>query len=186
MCGRRADWGFGGPFFGGPWGAWARGPRRRPMFESGEVKFVVLRLLREKPMHGYEVIRAMEERTGGCYSPSPGTIYPTLQLLEDEGYVRVEETGGKKVYHVTPEGEAYLDDHGDLLAEILERLRDTVRDLTGGGVGEVRQAFARLAKVTFKSAWRRGPNDPALERVAEVLKRAADEVEKAWADEATA
>jgi DNA-binding PadR family transcriptional regulator len=174
------DWDFGGSFFAGPWAAWARGPRRRPMFESGEVKFVVLRLLREKPMHGYDVIRAMEERTGGCYSPSPGTIYPTLQLLEDEGYVRVEEAGGKKVYHITPEGEKYLDEHGDVLTEILGRVRDTVRDLTGGGVGEVHQAFARLAKVTFKRAWGRAPDDPALKRVAAILERAAEDVKKAW------
>jgi DNA-binding PadR family transcriptional regulator len=156
------------------------------MFESGEVKFVVLRLLREKPMHGYEVIRAMEERTGGCYTPSPGTVYPTLQLLEDEGFVRAEEAGGKKVYHITPEGEAYLDEHGDVLAEILDRVRETVRDLTGGGAGEMHQAFGRLAAVTFKRAWRRGPEDPALRRVAEILEQAAKDVEKAWAGETSA
>ena len=68
------------------------------MFESGEVKFVILRLLKEKPRHGYEVIKALEEKLGGYYTPSAGTVYPTLQLLEDEGYVRAVETEGKKVY----------------------------------------------------------------------------------------
>ena len=151
------------------------------MFESGEVKFVVLRLLREKPMHGYEVMRALEQKMSGCYTPSAGTVYPTLQLLEDEGYVRSEESGGKKVYHITPEGEKYLDEHRDLLEDILDRVRETVREFTGGGAGEVQQAFVHLAGVTFKRAWRRGPDDPALKRVAEILQKAADDIEKAWA-----
>lgn len=188
MNGKRRDedfWSgfpFGGSWGGGPWGGpRGRGPRRRrQMFESGEVKFVVLRMLKEKPMHGYEVMRALEERMSGCYTPSAGTVYPTLQLLEDEGYVTAVETDGKKVYHVTPEGERYLEEHRDLLDEILDRVRETVRDFTGGGVGEVQQAFARVAKVTFKRAWRRGPDDPALKQVAEILRKAADEIERAW------
>jgi DNA-binding PadR family transcriptional regulator len=150
------------------------------MFESGEVKFVVLRMLKEKPMHGYEVMRALEERMAGCYTPSAGTVYPTLQLLEDEGYVKAVETDGKKVYHITPEGERYLEQNRDLLDEILDRVRETVRDFTGGGVGEVQHAFANLAKTTFKRAWRRGPDDPALKRVAEILRKAAEEIDRAW------
>jgi DNA-binding PadR family transcriptional regulator len=150
------------------------------MFESGEVKFVILRLLNEKPRHGYDVIRALEEKFGGLYTPSAGTVYPTLQLLEDEGYVRVVEENGKKVYHVTPEGARYLEEHRDLLDEIIGRVRETVRDFTGGGSGEVHQAFAHLAGVTFKRAWRRGPDDPALKRVAEILKKAADDIEQAF------
>ena len=181
MHGKRHEWGFGPGFpFGPGWGGPRRGRRRTQMFESGEVKFVILRLLREKPRHGYEVIKALEEQMHGCYTPSAGTVYPTLQLLEDEGYVRVVETDGKKVYHITPEGERYLDEHRDLLDEILDRVRETVRDFTGGGLGEVQSAFARLAGVTFKRAWRRGPEDPALRRVAEILRKAADDVEQAW------
>ena len=149
MCSAKDDWGFG-PWFGGArwWGAGAgpRGSRRRnQMFESGEVKFVILRLLKEKPRHGYEVIKALEEKMGGYYTPSAGTVYPTLQLLEDEGYVRAVETEGKKVYHVTPEGERYLEQHRDLLDDILDRVRETVRDFAGGGMGEVQGAFAKLA-----------------------------------------
>jgi DNA-binding PadR family transcriptional regulator len=186
----RDDWGFGqgfpfGPGF--PFGGWrggggpGRGPRRRgQMFGSGEVKFVILRLLKEKPRHGYEVIRALEEKMGGCYTPSAGTVYPTLQLLEDEGYVRAVETDGKKVYHVTPEGERYLEEHRDFLDEILDRVRETVREFTGGGIGEVQSAFAHLAGTTFKRAWRRGPDDPALKQVAEILRKAADDIEQAW------
>jgi DNA-binding PadR family transcriptional regulator len=185
MRGRRDDWDFG-EFFGnfGPkvWaGAWGRGQRRRhQMFESGEVKYVILRLLKEKPRHGYEIIRALEEKMAGCYTPSAGTVYPTLQLLEDQGYIRAVETEGKKVYHVTPEGEKFLNEHRDVLDDIFEKVRDTVRDFAGGDMGELHGAFARVARVTFGRAWRKGPEHPALRRVAEILKKAADDIEKAW------
>ncbi len=183
MRNSRDDWGFGPgfPFGHRWWGGPPRGARRRgPMFESGEVKFVILRLLKEKPRHGYEVIKALEEKMSGCYTASAGTVYPTLQLLEDEGYIRAVDTEGKKVYHVTPEGEKYLEEHRDLLDEILDRVRETVRDFTGGGIGELQGAFARLAGVTFRRAWRLGPEDPALKRVAEILRKAADDIEQAW------
>jgi DNA-binding PadR family transcriptional regulator len=185
MCSARDDWGFGPWFAGARWwgggpGPGTRGRRRNQMFESGEVKFVILRLLKEKPRHGYEVIKALEEKMGGYYTPSAGTVYPTLQLLEDEGYVRAVESDGKKVYHVTPEGERYLEQHRDLLDEILDRVRETVRDFAGGGRGEVQSAFAKLAATTFKRAWRRGPDDPALTRVAEILRKATDDIEQAW------
>ena len=176
------DFGAGFPFWGRGWGE--RGPKRgrgrRQMFEAGEIKFVILRLLREKPRHGYEVIKALEERMAGCYTPSPGTVYPTLQMLEDQGYVRGVEAEGKKVYEITPEGIKYLDEHRDMLDEIIDRVRETVQDFTGGAIGELQGEFARLARGTFRHAWRRGPDDPAVRRVVEILKQAADDVEKAW------
>jgi len=150
------------------------------MFESGEMKFVILRLIREKPRHGYEVMKALEEKFRGHYTPSAGSVYPTLQLLEDEGFVRAVDTDGKKVYHITPEGEQYLDAHRDVLDEIFERVRETVRDFTGGGLGEVQGAFAQLAGTTFRRAWRLGPNDPSLKRVAEILKKAANDIDEVW------
>jgi DNA-binding PadR family transcriptional regulator len=192
MCNPRDDWGFGpgfpfGKWWAGAWSSGSRGSRRRSqMFESGEVKFVILRLLKEKPRHGYEIIKALEEKMGGYYTPSAGTVYPTLQLLEDEGYIRADESEGKKVYHVTPAGERYLEEHRDLLDEILDRVRETVRDFTGGGIGEVQGAFAQLAAVTLRKAWRRGPEDPALQRVAEILRKAKDEIEQAWQGGGTA
>jgi DNA-binding PadR family transcriptional regulator len=150
------------------------------MFGQGEVKFVILRLLKEKPRHGYEVIKALEEKMSGCYTASAGTVYPTLQLLEDEGYIKAVDTDGKKVYHVTPEGERYLEEHRDMLDGIIDRVRETVRDFTGGGIGEIQGAFAHLAAVTFKRAWRKGPDDPALLRVAEILRKAGDDIEQVW------
>ena len=184
MCSQRSgfDFGAGFPFWGRGWGEWGpgRGRGRRQMFEAGEIKFVILRLLKEKPRHGYEVIKALEERMAGCYTPSAGTVYPTLQMLEDQGYVRGVDQGGKKVYEITPEGERYLEEHRDLLDEIVDRVRETVRDFTGGAIGELQGEFARLARSTFRLAWRRGPDDPAVKRVAEILKQAADDIERAW------
>lgn len=183
MCSQRNNFDFSGfPFFGGGPGEWGRrrGRGRRQMFESGEIKFVILRLLKDKPMHGYEVMKALEERMAGCYTPSAGTVYPTLQLLEDQGYVRGVDAAGKKVYEITPEGLKYLDEHRDLLDEIIDRVRETVRDFTGGALGELQGEFARLARVTFRHAWRRGPDDPGARRVAEILKQAADDIEQAW------
>jgi len=190
MCSQRGGFDFGGfPFGHRAWGEWGpkRGGRgRRQMFEAGEIKFVILRLLKEKPRHGYEVIKALEEKMGGYYTPSPGTVYPTLQLLEDQGYVRAVEAEGKKVYEITPEGEKYLEEHRDLLDDIVDRVRETVRDFTGGAIGELQGEFARLARGTFRHAWRRGPDDPAVKRVAEILKRAADEIVEAWRTSTTA
>ncbi len=171
--------GFGPRFwaFGGPAG---HRPRHRPggkWFESGEMRLVILRLIREKPRHGYEIIKALEERMGGCYTPSAGTVYPTLQLLEDQGFVRIVEEGGKKVYHITPEGERYLDEHQDALSDIGERIKEAMRGVVGGHIAEVNQAFGRLARLTFKEAWRSGPESERTQRIAEVLKRAAAEIE---------
>lgn len=92
--------GFGGR--GGPWGRFPGGPRAR----RGDVRAAILTLLLEKPMHGYEMIRELESRSGGFWRPSAGSIYPTLQLLEDEGLLRSEETEGKRLYSLTDAGKA--------------------------------------------------------------------------------
>ncbi len=90
--------GFPGPFFG-------RGPR----VARGDVRAAILALLAEEPMHGYQVIQELAERSGGVWQPSPGSVYPTLQQLEDEGLVRSQETDGRRVYHLTDAGRAEFD-----------------------------------------------------------------------------
>ena len=171
-------WAFGvpgcGPRAGGPWAR--RG--RRQVFESGEMKYVILRLLRDKPMHGYEVIRALEEKLGGWYTPSAGTVYPTLQLLEDEGYVRIVETEGKKVYHVTPEGEKFLEEHKSTLEEIMERVGDALRGLAEGPIGDLNSSLGRLAKAAWSQSVRAGMHSERAKKIAEILRRAADEIEQ--------
>ncbi len=99
---------------------------------------------------------------------------------KDQGYVRVVETEGKKVYHITPEGERFLEENRGVLDEIFDRVRETVRDFAGGDMGEIHSAFGRVAKVTFGRAWRRGPEHPSLKQVAEILRKTADDIELAW------
>ena len=182
------DWGLGeffeGVFDFSEWGRPHRhrwqGRRRAQMFEAGEIRLVILRLLRERPRHGYDIIKALEERMAGCYTPSAGTVYPTLQLLEDQGLVRAEEEEGKRVYHITPAGEALLEERRSEVDEIIDRVRETVRDFAGGAMGDLNRAFGHLAALTFKEAFRRGPGDPAVRRVADLLRRAAEEIEREW------
>src|SRR2546428_10690546 len=78
--------------------AWSGRRRRRQWFESGDMKYVILKLLQDKPRHGYEVMKELEERMHGCYSPSPGTVYPTLQWLDDDGRVPTRAAAGTKGY----------------------------------------------------------------------------------------
>lgn len=95
-------WGMGPGFGGGPWGG-AGGPWRA---RRGDVRAAILALLTEKPMHGYEVIGEIDQRTEGAWRPSPGSVYPTLQMLEDEGLVAAEEVEGKRRFTLTDTGKA--------------------------------------------------------------------------------
>src|SRR6266704_1381311 len=105
--------GFGPRFFGlrrvrrpfGPGGPGGEGPR---FFGRGDIKFALLELLQERPMYGDEMMKALEEKSAGFYTPSPGSIYPTLQMLEDRGFVTSQDVEGKKVYSITDAGRALL------------------------------------------------------------------------------
>jgi DNA-binding PadR family transcriptional regulator len=103
----------------------ARGGRA---FNYGEFRLLALAMIGEEPRHGYELMKAVEERMGGSYSPSPGVIYPTLSWLEDMGYVSAEaDQGGRKRYRITPEGEAFLTANRSAIDEVRSRM--------GGGRG---------------------------------------------------
>ena len=105
--------GRGGPFGrhrGGPFGG--RGPR---MFDPGALRLVVLGLIAEEPRHGYDIIKALEAKFQGAYSPSPGAIYPMLQMLEEADLVVSETNGNKRLYSITEQGNAYLAEHADEL-----------------------------------------------------------------------
>ena len=78
------------------------------MFDHGDLRFILLSMIAAKPAHGYDLIKALEERMGGGYSPSPGVIYPTLTMLEEQGFARVTADDGKKLYQATEEGVAFL------------------------------------------------------------------------------
>jgi len=113
-------------------GHYVHGPAR--MFEKGDLKYVILDLLKDKPAHGYEIIKELEERFHGFYSPSAGSVYPTLQLLEDIGYVKSAEQDGKKVYTITDEGKKFLTEREDTIGKI----RDHVHEFWGENREELR------------------------------------------------
>jgi DNA-binding PadR family transcriptional regulator len=101
----RGPWGFGGPPFPGPW--FAGGGRPRP--RRGDVRLAVLTLLAEQPMHGYQIITELGSRSGGVWRPSPGSVYPTLQQLQDEGLVTVAEEDGRRTFSLTDAGKAEVE-----------------------------------------------------------------------------
>ena len=148
------------------------------MFEQGDLRYVVLRLLEEKPRHGYEIIKALEERFGGAYAPSPGTVYPTLQLLEDLGYARVMPgPEGKKVYEITDEGRVHLAENRDTVDSIFDRITKLVGHFLDEPMTEVHGAFRRVGKATYGRATASVQDPSVLASIAEILDRAAKEIE---------
>lgn len=111
-----------GPWASGPWGIWGHGPWapfggpprggwRGPKARRGDVRAAILAVLAEEPMNGYQIIQEIAERSGGVWKPSPGSVYPTLQQLEDEGLVRADESSGRRSFHLTDAGQQYVDEH---------------------------------------------------------------------------
>jgi DNA-binding PadR family transcriptional regulator len=121
---RGGPFGFGGrhgkgDFGGRDPGDWMRAKR---MLAQGDLRLIALALINEAPRHGYEIIKLLEEKTADWYSPSPGIIYPTLTFLEEAGYVTASTEGSKKLYTITEEGKAYLNDNREIVDTVLDRL----------------------------------------------------------------
>jgi DNA-binding PadR family transcriptional regulator len=100
-----------------------RGPWREDSFQKGDLKYVILDLLKEKPRHGYEIIRELEGISHGLYTPSPGAVYPTLQMLEEMGYTKAAERDGKKIYTITEEGLKFLAERKDSADEVRSQMK---------------------------------------------------------------
>lgn len=152
------------------------GPGAR-FFERGGIKFAILDMLKDKPRHGYEIIREMEEKSGGFYSPSPGAVYPTLQALEDQDFVSSTTEEGKRVYSITEAGLTYLEGH----KEQAQGHRDRWQAHWGPGPhgegrmggGEMRDMFGELIRSVRRSA-----SDPEkMKEIRDVLHEAAKKVE---------
>src|SRR5581483_1799679 len=156
----------------GWWGARGRGR----LFERGDLKYVILELLAERPRHGYDVIRALEERFRGLYSPSPGAVYPTLQMLEEMGYAAASEGDGKRVYAITDAGRRFLAERQPVMDDLRARM--------GAWWGPELRAEARalmheLREIgqLFRQEWRGQGLDPQrLRRIREVVIRAKGEI----------
>jgi len=130
--------GFGG--FGPGFGENAR----ERLFDSGELRLVILQLLAEKPSYGYEIIKAIEERLSGGYAPSPGVVYPTLTLLEEEGYAVSSAEGSKKLYTVTEQGAEYLKTNQATVKAIFGRIEQAGKIFGRGRSPQIMRALMNL------------------------------------------
>ena len=159
-------------------GQHAGGRRGGRMFDHGELRLVVLALIAERPRYGYEIIKEIEDRLGGGYSPSPGVIYPTLTLLEELGHATVAEAGGKKHYTITPEGQAALAANQAAVDAALARMRDVGATRTSAGQPQIVRAMENL-KLALRLRLENGPlTEAQLRSVAEALDAAALAVER--------
>lgn len=153
-------------------------PRRRRgrrLFERGDLKYVVLDLLAEQPRHGYDIIRVLEDRFEGLYSPSPGSVYPTLEMLADMGFVDAHERDGKRIFSITAEGSSFLAEHGSVLEDVRHRIGAWPSASGREELGEVGQELRRLRQLLGKG--RAHMNVEGLRRVREILARARSEVD---------
>ncbi|HEU4776736.1 MAG TPA: PadR family transcriptional regulator [Telluria sp.] len=146
-----------------------RGPK---MFDAGAMRYVVLHLLAEKPRHGYELIKEIEQLAGGGYTPSPGAIYPLLAMLLDLGHIDSSADGNKKLHTITPEGQAFLDDNRQLVDAVLARLHHPVE----GGRGGLRSAMHALKEVVIQQARSAPGDDGRMAQIIAILQRAMHDI----------
>src|SRR5690348_6772376 len=139
--------GWGG---GAPWGEESEGRRGRGrrVFDAGELQLVLLKLLSDQPRHGYDLIRAIEDLTGGAYSPSPGVVYPAPTLVSEMGHIREDQSeGSRKTYAVTPDGQAFLDARKTEVAALMARLTEMASERARFDNAPVRRAMMNLRAV---------------------------------------
>jgi len=153
------------------------GPGR--IFDQGDLRWVILKMISEKPSHGYELIRDIEQRLGGAYSPSPGVIYPTLTLLEDLGYIVASQSdGAKKAFSITPEGRTALEDNTPAVESIFQRIAAIAERLGGGPAPQIIRAMENL-RLALRLKLEQGKlADADVTRITAVLDSAAREIEK--------
>jgi DNA-binding PadR family transcriptional regulator len=183
MRGGRGWQGNWGPFhfdFGDEgWSGGRRGRRARRMFESGELRLVLLKLVADQPRHGYDLIRAIEELTGGEYAPSPGVVYPTLTLLQDMGFIEeAPGEGPRKPFQATDEGRAHLAERAEEVEALFERLEDIKPrsdHMAGPAIG---RAVKNLMTALSHRVGREGFNEELLHEIAAILDEAAQRIER--------
>ena len=165
---------------GGGWPWWASFGRRSRFFESGEIRLAILSLLSDGPKHGYQLMKELEERSGGMYRASAGSVYPTLQQLEDEGLIQAEQRDGKKVYLLTDSGRAELDRDPEAVRRIwrrAEQWEEWSQYWNPETMGTLMHSIGPLMKTIWKAAGRVSKKPGGPERVREILERASRELE---------
>ncbi len=173
-----------GHFGRGPFHRWRErgggmGRREGRMFDSGELRLVILALVAEKPRYGYEIIKELGERVGGEYSPSPGVVYPTLTMLEEMGYASAgQDQAGRKLYTLTAEGEKTLAENKPQVDAIFERFGD--RDEADGarGMGSVVRAMMNLRAATRLRLRGRAATPDEIQAIVDALDAAAKAIER--------
>jgi len=159
-----------------PWLFEMFGERKRRA-ERGEVRYLILDTLREQPRHGYEIIQTIAEKAGGTYQPSPGTVYPTLQMLEEMGHVTSREAEGKRVYEITAAGLADLAEHQDEVDDAYDRLGPDLDENEWDQFLGLFERIPRLVRAVGR-AFRRGRLDKAqLAAIKRVVDEAAERIE---------
>ncbi len=148
-----------------------------PVFRHGKLRLYLLKLLDEAPRHGYEVIRLLQDRFMGVYAPSPGTIYPRLARLEEEGLVTHDTVGGRKIYRITDKGRAEIESRLDDLADLEQEITDSVRDIAREVSEDVRDTVRNLREeLTWASREGRDGRADDREAAREQARRTRDEV----------
>ena len=146
--------------------------------KHGDLRYLLLQLISEAPRHGYDLIRAIEDKTAGAYVPSPGVVYPALDVMQDLGWIRAETGEGKKTFHITGEGETALDEAADAIEAIAGRL---VGLAEGGeevrGPGEVRMALRKLHHGVRERMRHPEASEVTRQKIAAILAEALEKVE---------
>ena len=169
--------GFRPPF--GPFGRHRGGPfgRRRGgrVFDSGALRLLVLSMIGEEPRHGYDIIKGIRQRFQGAYSPSPGAVYPILQMLEEAGLVTSQSRGFRKLFTINDAGRAYLDAEREELERIVSQVNAAAEPIGLAAIGEAIQDFRAAL---FRKMRNGALNDEQAARLRDVLRRAQDDIEK--------
>jgi DNA-binding PadR family transcriptional regulator len=162
------------------WGGGHRRRDRKRMFEGGELRLVLLKLIADEPRHGYELIKAIEDLTEGDYAPSPGIVYPTLTMLEDIGFIAERKSkDSKKIYEATKEGRAHLEENEEEVDDLFERLEGHGRTRRHDQRPEIGRAIGNLMTALRNRVAAEGWNDEILEEIVDVLDEAAQRIERA-------
>ncbi len=177
--GPNGPWGFGGRNGGGGGGGRHRRRGRRRMFESGELRLVLLKLISDEPRHGYDCIRAIEDMTGGEYAPSPGIIYPTLTMLEEMGLIEEQKSkDSKKVFAATEEGRAHLEENSDQAEALIDRLTDMKPEERAHAGPAIGRAVKNLMTAMTHRISREGFDEELFHEIAAILDDAAQRIER--------
>lgn len=155
-------------------------PPARP--ERGEARFLILDVVAEGPIHGYEIMATIEQRTGGRYRPSPGTVYPTLQALEKDGLIESHETDGRKTYALTEAGRGMRSDYTDDIADIFARLGGDATPDHSVELGMVEDNVNRIVNSVGRALRAGRLDDERQDRIIDVISDAAREIEKILRD----